>query len=76
MDRYRGVQRGGGGFNRYAGGRKQYGAGRPFPTMGRVDPLGYKERDADANAQRDEMLKRIRAGLMGRFASADYNRRG
>lgn len=72
--RYRGVARGGGGYMRYAAGAKQYGSGRPFPTMGRVDPTGYRERDATERVRREAMIKRIRAGMMGHYASPDYNR--
>ncbi len=73
-ERYRGVKKGGGGFNPYAAGRKHYGAGRLFPTTGPVDPTGYKERDAMARARRNAILKRLRAQFLGNFASADYNR--
>ena len=65
---------GGGGFNKYAAGRKQYGMGRNFPTMGKVDPVGYAERDAMAGAQRNAILRKLQAGLTGRYASPDFLR--
>jgi hypothetical protein len=65
---------GGGGFNRYAAGRKQYGMGRNMPTMGKVDPIGYAERDATANIKRNAILRRLQAGLGGRYASPDFGR--
>lgn len=40
------------GFNSYAAGKKTYGGGRSMPTVGRVDPIGYKERDLKAAAQK------------------------
>jgi len=39
------------GFNKYAAGVKHYGAGRPMPTVGPVDKLGYRERDAKKRVQ-------------------------
>jgi len=71
---YTGTARGGAGFNAYAAGNKRYGLGRPMPTMGRVDPQGYKERDRLASAKRNAILARLRAGMSGQFASANYNR--
>jgi hypothetical protein len=40
------------GFNRFAAGNKTYGGGRPMPTVGKVDPIGYRERDLKAAAKR------------------------
>ena len=37
------------GFMKFAAGNKTYGGGRPMPTVGPVDPIGYKERDAKAS---------------------------
>jgi hypothetical protein len=65
---------GGGGFNKYAAGRKQYGMGRMMPTMGKVDPIGYRERDAMAGMQRNAMLRHLQKGQTGQFASADFLR--
>jgi hypothetical protein len=71
---YTGVSTGGGGFNAYAAGKKSYGSGRPMPTIGRVNPTGYAERDRMEKARRNAILKRMQAGLSGQFASANYNR--
>lgn len=51
---------GGAGFNRLAAGRKHYGAGgRSNPTSGKVtDMLGYKKRDAEAEARKQALLRR------------------
>lgn len=54
-----GPQLGGAGFNPYAAGHKSYGGGRPMPTSGKVtDKVGYGQRDAEAKARRDALLKR------------------
>jgi hypothetical protein len=46
-------------FNPYAAGKKHYGTGRSMPTAGKVgDMLGYRERDAKANARRDALIRR------------------
>lgn len=58
-------------FNPYAAGDKIYGGGRSFPTMGPVDRLGYRERDAVTAARRNAMLRRMQADQSGKFASAD-----
>lgn len=70
--RYTGMATGGGGYNSYAVGRKHYGAGRSMPTSGRVDPMGYRERDAVAKARRDAMLKRLRANMAKNYGSPAY----
>jgi hypothetical protein len=64
----------GGGFNPFSAGRKMYGSGRDFPTSGKVDKLGYAERDAQTRARRGAILRRMQSGLQGKYASADYNR--
>jgi len=65
---------GGNGFNPFAAGRKMYGGGRDFPTSGPVDPMGYKMRDAESRMKRDALLRKMKSGLSGNYASADYNR--
>jgi hypothetical protein len=55
----------------YAVGNRIYGGGRPFPTMGPVDPMGYKERDLQASARRDAVLRKLKAVQSGKFASPD-----
>jgi hypothetical protein len=48
-------------FNPYAAGRKMYGAGRDFPTIGPVDKMGYKERDAQASARKRAVMRRLKS---------------
>jgi hypothetical protein len=55
----------------YAVGNRIYGGGRPFPTIGPVDPLGYKERDLQTSARRDAALRKLKALQSGKFAGAD-----
>jgi hypothetical protein len=71
---YNGVATGGDGLNRYAAGNKVYGSGRPMPTVGRVDPMGYRERDAKLKTQQSAILSKLRAMLTGNYASPDANR--
>lgn len=59
----------------YAVGEKIYGGGRSFPTMGPVDRMGYKERDAVSAARRDAVLRRLQAVQGGKTASADAMRK-
>lgn len=61
-------------YNPYAAGDKIYGGGRSFPTMGPVDPLGYRERDATTKARRDAVLRRMQAQNAGEYASPDVLR--
>lgn len=58
-------------FVPYAVGNRIYGGGRPFPTMGPVDPLGYRERDLQTSARRDAILRKMKAYQSGDYASAD-----
>lgn len=55
----------------YSVGNRIYGGGRPFPTMGPVDPMGYRERDLQTSARRDAVLRKLKAVQSGKFASAD-----
>jgi hypothetical protein len=73
--RYSGMAVGGGGYRPYSAGSKVYGAGRSMPTIGPVDPLGYRERDAKQKARRAAILARLKAGVSGDFASPNYGRR-
>lgn len=59
-------------FNAYAAGNKIYGGTRSFPTMGPVDPLGYRERDLAAQARRNAMLRRLKAQSAGKFMSSPW----
>lgn len=58
----------------YSVGNKVYGGGRSFPTMGPVDRLGYRERDAKTRARRDAILRRMKASTNAKYASPDYLR--
>ena len=62
------------GFNKYAAGNKVYGGGRPMPTIGPVDPAGYKERDA-MNIRKTAMLRRMQAQQSGKYMSPNNLRR-
>lgn len=70
MSSYTGVATGGGGFNPLAAGVKRYGGGRSMPTIGPVDPLGYRERDAQTQARRNAILKQLQAQQQNNFLSA------
>lgn len=61
-----------GAFNSYAAGNKVYGGGRSFPTMGPVDKLGYRERDAKTKARRNALLRRMQAGQAGKEMSSPW----
>lgn len=59
-------------FNSYAAGNKVYGAGRPFPNIGAVDKLGYRERDLKTKAKRNAMLRRLKANASKNYKSAPW----
>jgi hypothetical protein len=59
----------------YLVGDKLYGAGRSNPTMGPVDKLGYRERDAKASSRRNALLRQMKANVKGDYMSADSLRR-
>ena len=65
---------GGGGLNRYAAGAKQYGI-LGSPTRGPVDPMGYKERDANARNKRNALLRLMKAKQSGNYSSPDFMRK-
>lgn len=55
-------------FNSYAAGNKHYGAGRAFPNMGPVSGqgmLGYNQRDNEASAKKNAILRRMRGQASG-----------
>lgn len=62
-------------INKYAAGNKTYGMGRSFPTMGPVDKLGYRERDAKVRLRRNAMLRRLKAGNKKNYNSPDWLRK-
>lgn len=55
----------------YLVGNKIYGSGRSFPTMGPVDKLGYRERDAKSAARRGALLRQMKANAKGAYMSPD-----
>lgn len=59
-------------FQSYAAGNKVYGGGRSNPTMGPVDPLGYRERDLATAARRNALLRRLKASMSKNYMSPDY----
>lgn len=61
---------GGGGFNPFSAGAKRYG-GLSSPTMGPVDPLGYKERDLRTQARRNAILRRLKAQQSSNYMSSN-----
>lgn len=66
-----------GSFNPYAAGNKVYGAGRSAPNVGPVSgqgKQGYRERDLQNKAMRNRMLKKMKAGNRGAYASPEYLR--
>lgn len=60
------------GFNPFAAGRKQYGGGTTFaPTMGQVDPTGYRDREMRNTAKRNAYLRWMQDNQRGAAASAN-----
>jgi hypothetical protein len=55
----------------YLVGNKVYGGGRSFPTMGPVDKLGYRERDAKTKSRRDALLRRMKLNVKGSYANPE-----
>lgn len=60
-------------FNPYSAGKKYYGGGRSAPNIGPVDPLGYKERDANKVMQ-NAALRKLKAAKDKKYFSADFMR--
>ncbi len=58
--------------NPYATGYKVYGAGRSNPTMGPVDPMGYRERDLATRTRRNALLRRMKANASKNYNSSDW----
>lgn len=62
-------------YNPYAAGKKTYGGGRPMPTIGPVDPMGYKDRDAAKARQsvidRNTVLRRLKNNQKGNYFPTD-----
>ena len=51
-------------FNAYAAGKKHYGTGRSAPNVGKTaNKTGYAQRDAQAAARKQAMLRRAAGGM-------------
>lgn len=61
-------------FNPYAAGRKMYGSGRDFPTIGMVDKIGYKQRDAQAQQRKSAIMRRMKALNAGKIMNPNVLR--
>jgi len=61
-------------FNRYAVGNKVYGGGRSMPTLGPVDPLGYRERDLAIKSRRNALLRMLKANSKKNYMNSDWLR--
>lgn len=46
----------------YSAGNKTYGGGRPMPTIGPVDKMGYRERDAKGMIWKNALSRRLGMG--------------
>lgn len=62
-----------GGFNRYAAGSKIYNGGSSQPTLGPVDPAGYRERDLkyQTRQRNNAILRRLKARQKKNYMSSD-----
>ena len=62
-------------FNPYGTGNKVYGGGRSAPNIGPTSsPEGYIERDRRGRLRRNALLRRMKMGQQGRYASPDWLR--
>jgi hypothetical protein len=61
-------------FNPYSAGKKYYGGGRSAPNIGPVDPMGYAERDRQAQVRRNAVLKRLQKMITGNYNHPDAKR--
>lgn len=62
------------GFNPYAAGAKIYGGSRYNPTMGPVDPTGYKERDRARQVRRNALHAKLKATSKGAYGNSNVGR--
>ena len=62
------------GFNPYAAGAKIYGGSRYNPTMGPVDPAGYKERDRMRQVRRNALSAKLKATSKGAYGNSNVGR--
>lgn len=58
--------------NPYAAGKPVYRGTSSAATMGPVDPMGYKMRDAKAVARRNAILARLKAMQKGKYMSSAF----
>jgi hypothetical protein len=60
------------GFNKYAAGSKTYNGGSSAPTMGPVDPSGYRERDLKYKTRQrnNAILRRLQARQQKNYGSS------
>lgn len=62
-------------FNKYAVGNVRYNGTSSSPHSGtKLDPMGYKERDAKARVRRNAILRRMKAQSSKNFNSPDWLR--
>ena len=61
-------------FNPYAAGAKIYGGSRYNPTMGPVDPTGYRERDRRLQVRRNALGAKLKASQNKNYGSPDFGR--
>ena len=60
-------------YNQYATGSKVYNGGSSAPNMRRLGKtLGGAERNLEASARRNALLRRLQAGQKGKLMSADW----
>lgn len=58
-------------YNKYSVGNVRYPGGSPNGGM-KLDPMGYKERDAEHKAKANASLRRLKAKFSGHTMSSDY----
>lgn len=59
-------------FNAYVAGNRVFNGGSSAPTMGPVDPTGYRERDLKIKARRNAILRRMKSNSKGHFMNKDW----
>lgn len=59
-------------YNAYAAGNKVFGGGRSMPTIGAVDPSGYRERDLRIKARRNAVLRRLKSNKNKKYMSSEW----
>lgn len=62
------------GFQKYGVGNKSYGGGRPMPNIGPVGGqglMGYANRDQQAKARKDAIMRRLKAQQSGNVMNSN-----